>query len=149
MTDTFREARESHVTSGLVFGNPSHFGSIGTYTGLDGVVATRTVDGVVLSTIVVDFQPSGSRGDERLKDMHVDHGERQDEITWIDLCKDPEADRGGVAEPRPGDTFLREGDAPSEIWSMHEIVQEDDFSWLLEFRRERMARYGSRRGPLK
>lgn len=140
MTDTFKEARESHVTSGLIFGNPSHFGTTGTYVGLDGVE---------VSDIVVDFQPSGSRGDERLKDMHVDHGERQDEIIWIDLCKDPEADRGGVADPRPGDTFLREGDAPSEIWSMYEIVQEDDFSWLLEFRRERMARYGSRRGPSK
>ncbi len=140
MTDTFREARESHVISGLVFGNPSHFGTTGTYTGLDGVE---------VSDIVVDFQPSGSRADERLKDTHVDHGERQDEITWIDLCKDPEADRGGVADPRPGDTFLRQGDPPTEIWSMYEIVHEDDFSWLLEFRRERMARYGSRRGPLK
>jgi len=124
---SLKEARKRNAESGLIFGNPDHFGEAITFYPAGG--APRTIVAACAGVELSEVGDEVSQSDQ--------------ELLWVGACKDPACARGGIAAPAVGDSMLRAGDAADARWSFQErIRRETPHDWELLFGRIRPRRYG-------
>lgn len=131
MVSCFRDAMIENAESGLVFGNVEHFGETGTY-------CTAAGEEIEVD-VTVNYRKLDDAGEQIL--------DRDQEELELSICINPNAARGGVANPGDGDTYLRAGENPESPWSFQRVLAETSGEWKLMFARRPPKRYGQGSNP--